>query len=169
MSVEDVSQVSLHPPRITPVRTVAELSEVRRLFEAYAASLDIDLGYQGFADELASLPGAYAPPAGELLLARAAAGPAIGCAALRPLPGLRLCEMKRLFVSPEGRGAGIGRKLVEAVIVAAVARGYGEMRLDTLPTMQNAQSLYRALGFVEIAPYYDTPVAGTVFLARRLG
>ncbi len=158
-----------HPlARIVPARTVGHLSAARCLFEAYAASLDVDLGFQGFAAELASLPGAYAPPTGELLLAYAAAGCPIGCVALRSLPEPGCCEMKRLFVGPEGRGTGIGLALVTAVIEVAAGLGYRQMRLDTLPTMAKAQALYRRLGFVEVAPYYDTPVPGTVFLARRL-
>jgi ribosomal protein S18 acetylase RimI-like enzyme len=129
--------------------------------------LPIDLGYQDFDEELASLPGKYAPPSGALLLARNERGVAIGCVALRAF-GEGVCEMKRLYVAPEGRGAGLGRALAEAIIEAARAAGYREMRLDTLASMAGAQALYRALGFVEIARYYDTPIEGTVFMSLKL-
>lgn len=134
---------------------------------AYADALPIDLSYQGFAEELAALPGRYAPPGGTLLLARQSDGTAVGCVAVRPL-GDGICEMKRLFVVPAGRGLGLGRALAEAAIAAAARAGHREIRLDTLPTMGAALALYRALGFVPVKAYYDTPVAGTVFLSRPL-
>jgi GNAT superfamily N-acetyltransferase len=155
--------------RIGPVGTAADVAAVARLFEAYAASLGVDLAYQDFAGELASLPGKYAAPDGALLLARDLGGQALGCVALRPMPFAGCCEMKRLFVAPQGRGLGLGRALAEAIVAAAAGIGYREMRLDTLPFMTEAIALYRALGFVPIEPYYDTPVAGTIFLARQLG
>ena len=145
-----------------------DIEAVRALFEAYAASLPVDLAYQGFAAELAGLPDAYAPPAGALLLARDGDGTPLGCVALRPLADPGLCEMKRLFVAPAGRGRGLGRALAAAVIAAARDRGYREMRLDSLPSMTTAVALYRSLGFRAIPPYYNTPVAGTVFLALAL-
>ncbi len=154
--------------RIGPVGTAADLAAVARLFAAYAASLGVDLAYQDFAGELAGLPGKYAPPDGALLLARDPRGEALGCVALRPMPFAGCCEMKRLFVAPQGRGLGLGRALVEAIVAAAAGIGYREMRLDTLPFMTEAIALYRTLGFAPIAPYYDTPVAGTIFLARAL-
>lgn len=153
---------------IAPARTAADLADVADLFRAYAAALPVDLAYQDFAAELATLPGRYAPPGGALLLARATDGPALGCVALRALGG-GACEMKRLYVAPRGRGLGLGRRLAEAAIAAAEAAGHREMRLDTLPSMAAAQGLYRALGFEPVAPYYATPVAGTLFLARPLG
>jgi ribosomal protein S18 acetylase RimI-like enzyme len=156
------------PYRIAPVRSRADLDAVTALFEAYAAAIGVDLAYQDFAAELAGLPGMYAPPGGELLLARGPDGAALGCVALRPMGGDGLCEMKRLFVSPQARGTGLGRGLACAIVEAARAIGYREMRLDSLPSMAPAIALYRALGFHEIAPYYATPVAGTVFLAREL-
>lgn len=144
-----------------------DLHAVAQLFRAYAAALPIDLGYQGFDDELGLLPGKYAPPDGALLIARDGAGAALGCVALRPLePGV--CEMKRLYVAPQGRGRGLGKQLALAIIDAARARGYAEMRLDTLDTMAQAQALYRRLGFTEIGAYYDTPIEGTVFMSLRL-
>lgn len=152
---------------IRPAVSADDLAEVARLFNAYAASLEIDLGYQDFTGELAGLPGKYAAPAGALLLARDEAGEAIGCVGLRSL-GDGVCEMKRLFVAPEGRGLGLGRALMNAVAEEARRLGYREMRLDTLPTMAAAQSLYRQAGFEPVPPYYDTPVEGTVFMRLAL-
>lgn len=145
-----------------------DLADVAALFQAYAASLPIDLGYQDFAAELAGLPGKYAPPKGALLIARALDGAPLGCVALRPLPDPGACEMKRLYVAPAARGLGIGRALAEAITAEAARRAYAEIRLDTLPTMASAIGLYESLGFNRTAPYYDTPVAGTLFLARPL-
>ncbi len=156
------------PVSISPARTPQDLADIRMLFQAYADSLPVDLAYQGFARELAGLPGKYAPPLGELLLARDALGSAIGCVALRPLEPPLSCEMKRLFVAPQGRGTGCGRTLAEAVISTAGHLGYREMRLDTLPTMADAQGLYARLGFSPVPPYYETPVVGTVFLGKVL-
>jgi ribosomal protein S18 acetylase RimI-like enzyme len=153
---------------IVPVRTPSDLADVIALFTAYASSLSIDLAYQDFADEMAAMPGKYAPPKGELLLARGADGQPLGCVGLRPLDAPGCCEMKRLYVAPEGRGLGVGRALAEEIISAAKRIGYREMRLDTLPEMDKAIAIYRTLGFVSIAPYYDTPIAGTLFLAKQL-
>lgn len=152
---------------ISEARSKEDLAEIATLFRAYAASLEVDLAYQGFEAELAALPGKYAPPTGRLLLARAPDGTPIGCAALRPLDAA-ICEMKRLYVAPAGRGRGLGAQLVQALLREAEAIGYREIRLDSLPSMGTAIALYRRHGFEEMAPYYDTPVAGTVFLRRRL-
>lgn len=154
--------------RIAPARSADDLDAAARLFDAYASSLGIDLSFQDFSAELATLPGKYAPPAGELLLARDAGGEPLGCVGLRPMALDGRCEMKRLYVSPRGRGLGLGRALVEAVVGKAVRIGYREMRLDTLPAMAGALALYRKAGFVPIEPYYDTPLAGTIFLGRPL-
>ncbi len=158
---------------IAPLASGADLDDARALFRAYAASLPIDLGYQGFATELATLPGAYVPPGGALLLARDREGRAIGCVALRalvdrdgPLPPAAVCEMKRLYVAPAARGLGLGRALMAAILDEAGRLGYRELRLDTLPTMTAAIAMYRAAGFVPVAPYYDTAPAGTIFLGR---
>jgi ribosomal protein S18 acetylase RimI-like enzyme len=154
--------------RIEPVRSSDDLAAAVALFQAYADGLGIDLGFQGFAAELATMPGKYAPPNGALLLARDAQDEAVGCIALRPILPAGCCEMKRLYVAPSGRGLGLGLALVEAIIGEAARIGYCEIRLDTLPSMLPAIALYRKAGFTPIAPYYDTPVAGTVFLARAL-
>jgi ribosomal protein S18 acetylase RimI-like enzyme len=154
-------------PLVAPARSAADFDAVRALLRAYEASLGVDLCFQGFEEELATLPGRYAPPAGELLLARGEGGEPLGCVALRPL-GPGCCEMKRLYVAPAARGRGLGRALVDAVLATARRIGYREMRLDTLPDMAGAVALYRAAGFAPIEPYYDTPVPGTLFLARRL-
>ncbi len=153
---------------IVPVRTPDDLAATVALFIAYAASLDVDLSYQDFDGELAAMPGQYAPPEGELLLARAVDGRPLGCVALRPIEPAGCCEMKRLYVSPLARGFGLGKALAEAVIDAAQRIGYREMRLDSLPSMTGAQALYRKLGFEPAEPHYDTPVAGTLFMRRAL-
>lgn len=143
------------------------LAEVRALFREYAASLGVDLGYQGFDEELRGLPGDYAPPMGMLLLARLDAAP-VGCVGVRPFAD-GVAEMKRLFVRPAGRGLGIGRRLAEAAVHFAREAGYASMRLDTLPQMRDAQALYRRLGFREIAAYRYSAVAGTTFMELMLG
>jgi GNAT superfamily N-acetyltransferase len=151
--------------------TAADLNTVRALFEEYAAWLRVDLCFQGFAEELASLPGAYAPPQGRLLLAVADDGPA-ACIALRPLdhpfvpgsPGESCCELKRLYVCPAYRRHGLARALAQQIISDARHIGYSRMFLDTLPSMDSAIRLYESLGFVRCAKYYDTPLAETVFM-----
>ena len=146
----------------------SEMDVVALLFREYAAALDIDLSYQGFAAELASLPGLYAAPNGALILAFSAAGEPVGCVAVRPLAEPGVCEMKRLHVTPAARGSGLGRALALAAIAAATEAGYVWMRLDTLPTMQAAQALYLRLGFETTPAYYDSPVAGTIFMRKAL-
>lgn len=142
------------------------LALVRELFREYAASLSFDLGFQGFGEELAGLPGGYAPPDGRLLLALAD-GAAAGCVALRRHDE-RSAELKRLYVRPHARGSGAGRALVEAALAAARAAGYERVVLDTVPGMESAQALYRSLGFVDIAPYRHNPVPGAAFLELSL-
>jgi ribosomal protein S18 acetylase RimI-like enzyme len=145
---------------------VDDVLTVRCLFEEYAAALGIDLCFQGFAEELAGLPGGYGPPQGRLLLALQN-GHTAGCVALRPLER-GVCEMKRLYVRPAYRTHGIGRVLVDRIVHEARQAGYRYMRLDTLPSMAAALGLYRQLGFREIAPYYENPIEGAVFLELQL-
>lgn len=148
----------------------ADMELARTLFLEYAGWLQIDLCFQGFAQELATLPGAYAPPAGRLLLAGDAV--AAGCVALRCLaadPSGASCELKRLWVRPEFRGRALGRALANAAIAAARDIGYTQMKLDTLPTiMPGAVALYRDLGFVDCPPYYDSPIAGALYMSCTL-
>ncbi len=152
--------------KIIPATSGEDLQQARLLFQEYAASLEFDLGFQNFEEELAGLPGDYAPTEGCLLLARKEGQPA-GCVALRKIsPGG--CEMKRLYVRPEFRGAGIGRTLGEAIIEEAGKIGYRSMRLDTVPTMKKARQLYRSLGFQPTAAYRYNPIAGAEFLELKL-
>jgi ribosomal protein S18 acetylase RimI-like enzyme len=151
---------------IVPVRLDADLAEVRALFREYADSLGVDLSFQDFEREYAELPGEYAPPRGELLLAHWE-GATAGCVALRPLEG-DLCEMKRLYLRDEFRGRGVGRALADAIVAAARARRYTRMRLDSLPGMAAAITLYRAMGFREIEPYRQNPIAGSTFMELDL-
>jgi ribosomal protein S18 acetylase RimI-like enzyme len=152
---------------IHSVRTADDLAAVVALFEDYVAGLTVDLGYQDFSGELAGLPGKYAPPKGELLLARDAEGRPLGCAGLRPIPPDGRCEMKRLYLLPAARGLGLGKAMTEAVIRAARALGYDELRLDTLPSMTTAMALYDA-GFERTGPYYAPTPDGTVFMRLKL-
>jgi len=144
-----------------------ELDAVRLLLREYAASLSVDLEFQQFDEELAGLPGAYAPPRGALLVARATLA-LVGCVGVRPLDG-STCEMKRLYVRSSQRGTGLGRRLAEESIGEARRLGYCAMRLDTLPGMEAAQALYERLGFRDVAPYTGNPVPGTRFLELDLG
>jgi putative acetyltransferase len=137
-----------------------DMELVRQLFREYEQAIGVDLCFQGFAAELAGLPGAYAPPRGRLLLALDGDA-ALGCVALRPI-GDDVAEMKRLYVRTAARGTGLGRRLATEVIAAARAAGYRALRLDTLPIMEEAQALYRALGFVAIPPYSAASLPGTL-------
>ena len=136
------------------------------MLHEYAAWIGLDLSFQHFAQEVQGLPGDYEPPAGALLIARVDDEPA-GMVALRRKTDAR-CEMKRLFVRSEARGLGLGRQLAERIIAEARARGYTEIILDTLPMMKDAQRMYERLGFVDIEPYYDSPVEGTRFMLLDL-
>jgi putative acetyltransferase len=138
----------------------------RDLFVEYSESLDVDLCFQGFAEELARLPGEYARPAGRLLLVFDGEQ-AVGCGALRPIDEV-VCEMKRVYLRPSVRGKGAGRVLMRTLIEMAREIGYERMRLDTLPSMTRAQEIYRALGFREIAAYRANPVPGASFLELDL-
>jgi ribosomal protein S18 acetylase RimI-like enzyme len=159
--------------RIEAATTEADFDLARALVREYAAGLGIDLCFQSFDEELAHLGEMYGPPLGGLLLARDSGGvetedgEAAGCVALRRLDD-GTAEMKRLYVRPAFRGRGVGRLLALALLDAAREIGYARVRLDTLPSMGTAQSLYRSLGFVEIAPYYPNPVPGARYLEVAL-
>ncbi|MFZ5566943.1 MAG: GNAT family N-acetyltransferase [Pseudomonadota bacterium] len=148
----------------------ADFDAVREIFREYADSLGIDLCFQGFEEELASLPGDYAMPRGALLLARVD-GRLAGCCALRPLDTAdypNASEMKRLYVRPAYRGLGLGRQLAEAILDAARVSGYDHVLLDTLDDMEAARTLYEDLGFEEVPPYYHNPIAGAHYLMATL-
>lgn len=144
----------------------ADLEIVRTLFREYAQGLDVDLQFQAFEQELAQLPGDYAPPRGTLLLALVD-GAVAGCCALRPLDNSdypNASEMKRLYVRKAFRGFGLGRQLAEATLDAARQAGYASVLLDTLDDMESARALYADLGFEEIPPYYHNPLPGSHYL-----
>jgi ribosomal protein S18 acetylase RimI-like enzyme len=154
---------------ITP-DTAELIADTRAIFREYAASLDVDLCFQGFETELAHLPGDYAPPSGQLLLALVD-GDVAGCGALRPLHDAdypNACEMKRLYVRPAFRRFGLGRLLVMQLLDDARRAGYSNMLLDTLDDMESARELYATLGFEEVPPYYYNPIAGAHYLRARL-
>ena len=142
------------------------IEEIRKLFLEYARSLEIDLDFQDFETELNTLPGKYQPPDGALILALVE-GREAGCIALRKI-SKDICEMKRLYVRDEYRGLGLGKKLVGMIIDEAVNKNYQYMRLDTLPTMKSAQSLYLSFGFYDIEPYVYNPIQGTRFMELKL-
>jgi GNAT superfamily N-acetyltransferase len=152
--------------RIESGETPEFVATIRRLFVEYSESIEVDLCFQGFADELARLPGDYARPAGRLLLAFEDSQ-AIGCGALRPIDG-SVCEMKRLYIRPAWRGKGAGGALINALVRSAREIGYRTMRLDTLPSMKTAIAIYCSLGFKEIAPYRANPVPGALFFELDL-
>jgi putative acetyltransferase len=147
-----------------------DIVSARELFLEYAASLGFSLCFQSFDEELATLPGRYAPPQGRLLLA-CVDGNLAGCGALRPLDtAKRICEMKRLYARPAFRGRGLGRKIAIELMRQAANAGYTHMRLDTVTDrMREAVALYRTLGFYEIEPYNEHPIANTMFMEARLG
>ena len=152
-----------HDLTIRDARGAADIEAARRLFSEYAASLGFSLCFQGFDEELASLPGKYVPPKGALLLAGDS-----GIVAMRPISE-KIAEMKRLYVVPEARGTGLGVRLAEAAIAAARGAGYEAIRLDTIEaTMRPAMALYRRLGFVEISAYYDNPIPGARYFELKL-
>ena len=151
---------------IRPCRTDADWAQARALVLELVAAIEVDISFQHFDEELASLHVMYGPPTGCILLARSDAA-YVGCVVLRA-SAAGVCEMKRMYVRPAYRGCGVGRALAAELIERARSLGYARMRLDTLPTMQSAQALYSALGFVEIEPYTFNPIAGTVFMELNL-
>jgi GNAT superfamily N-acetyltransferase len=168
---QDSSSVSPVPPVGKPLLSQAEspahIAQIRELFLEYAQSLGFSLCFQSFDKELAGLPGDYAPPHGRLLLAEYEGSPA-GCVALHKLEP-EICEMKRLYLRPQFRGKGLGRVLADAIITEARSIGYKRMRLDTVePVMGNAVVLYRLLGFKEITPYRENPIAGAMYMELEL-
>src|SRR5215472_15311839 len=152
---------------ITPAESPADIEKVRELFLEYARSLGFSLCFQGFDQELAELPGDYAPPSGRLLLAEYE-GQLAGCVALHKVDR-EICEMKRLYLRPQFRGKGLGRTLTERVIRDARDIGYESLRLDTVePVMKDAVGMYRRMGFREIDPYRPNPMAGTLYMELDL-
>jgi GNAT superfamily N-acetyltransferase len=168
--------------------TSDDVALARDLFVEYAEWLDYDLCFQGFEQELATLPGAYAPPRGRLLVVGEDGG-AFGCIALRPLAREKMAsgslspacdakvnltpfsdvgEVKRLFVRDAQRGGGWGRRLARAIVEEARTIGYRELKLDTLEPMRAAQSLYASLGFRRCAPYYHNPLPGVIYMSLPL-
>jgi putative acetyltransferase len=172
---------SIPAAAIRGAATPADIARARELFVEYAQWLNVDLCFQGFDAELATLPGAYAPPRGRLLLVGTPTD-AFGCIALRPCEGAphwtgagtaqsatgATGEVKRLFVQPAQRGGGWGRRLAQALIAEARAIGYRELKLDTFDWMVDARKLYAALGFRECAAYYDNPLPGVVYMSLTL-
>src|SRR5438105_13726048 len=163
--------VSTPTIEISPATAPAQLADIRALFLEYAQSLAFSLCFKSFDMELAALPGQYAPPTGALLLATVN-GHAAGCCCLQRLDQ-NTCEMKRLYVRPQFRGMGVGHRLTEQIIAAAIMLGYDHMRLETITgKMNEAIRLYRQLGFHQIAPYHAQTTSGVVYmelpLRRRL-
>lgn len=158
---------AVHDFEIQQAGSSQQISAVRELFLEYASSLNFSLCFQSFEKELAGLPGDYAPPGGRLLLA-AHSSQLAGCVALHRLED-QICEMKRLYVRPQFRGQGLGRVLAERVVADAREIGYKRLRLDTVePVMRDAVALYRKLGFREIAPYRENPIAGALYMELEL-
>lgn len=154
-------------PEIVTATSAGEYSEAKTLIEEYAAALGVDLCFQNFAEEIASLQKVYGPPRGCLLLARNG-GTLAGCVAVRSQTEA-VCEMKRLYVRKQYRGIGLGRRLAESAVGCARRSGYSRIVLDTLPSMIEAQALYESLGFREVEGYYDNPLGGVRYLALELG
>lgn len=153
---------------ISQVSTRQDVEDAKSLFLEYAESLSFDLCFQSFDEELESLPGQYAPPKGGLWLGRDLGGALAGCVGLRPIVATD-AEMKRLYVRPGFRGRALGRRLAETAVALAQDTGYTALRLDTISgSMQAAECMYRDMGFVETALYYDNPVPGATFYALQL-
>jgi putative acetyltransferase len=143
-----------------------EIPVIKGLFQEYADSLNFELDFQDFREELETLPGKYAPPLGSILVAKEN-GETVGCVAVRPL-GEEICEMKRLYVKPAHRGKRLGRELALAIVEEAKRLGYRAMRLDTVVAMKEASALYRALGFQPIDAYCYNPLPGAMYFELKL-
>lgn len=154
------------PAEITEAKSAEDFAAGKLLIEEYAAALGVDLCFQNFSEEIANLATLYGPPRGCLLIARDNDELA-GCVALRSQEPA-VCEMKRLYVKPPYRGAGLGRALAESIVGRARKLGYSRMVLDTLPSMTEAQPLYESLGFREVQGYYQNPLNGVRYLALDL-
>jgi putative acetyltransferase len=142
------------------------ITQAKRLFLEYAESLDFDLCFQNFNNELNDFPSQYSPPTGNLLLSFSE-NEAIGCVGIQCFEK-DICEMKRLYVKPEYRGKGAGKELAVSAIKSGKALGYEYMRLDTLSSMETANQLYKSLGFIEIDPYRDNPIDGAIYMELNL-
>jgi GNAT superfamily N-acetyltransferase len=153
-------------PLIRDAASAADIEEVRELFREYEAAIGVDLCFQDFQHELSTLPGQYSRPAGRLLLAVDGTR-TLGCVGLRGLSRSD-CEMKRLYVRPAARATGLGRLLVTTVLDEARTAGYRRVLLDTLPSMNEAITLYRSVGFTDAVPYRHNPIAGALYLALEL-
>ncbi len=152
---------------LAQAESAAQIAQARELFLEYAQSLGFSLCFQNFDKELAGLPGDYAPPEGRLLLAEFE-GQVAGCVALHKLDD-GICEMKRLYLRPQFRGKRLGRVLADRIIAEARQIGYRRMRLDTVePVMKDAVAMYRRIGFQEIAPYCENPIAGALYMELQL-
>lgn len=145
-----------------------DIESVRTLFTDYASALEIDLHFQNFDNELGSLPKPYVAPKGTLIVAENSVGDIVGCVGLKDTAMEGQCEMKRLFVVPEARKSGLGRKLVAAIVTKARALDYKSMVLDTLPSLTAARKLYQEAGFKETSAYYNTPIEETIFMELKL-
>ena len=152
--------------KIIEAKSQAQLETARQLFHEYQNFIGVDLCFQDFAKELATLPGKYALPRGTILLAKVDDEIA-GCVAVRPI-NLDVCEMKRLYVRPDFRGRAIGEGLAAEIVSRARAMGYQKMQLDTLERLQPAMAIYAKLGFRKIEPYYANPLDEVVYWELRL-
>lgn len=165
-----VSQTTVLETRLVVPVSASELEGIRTLFLEYAGTLNVDLCFQNFKEELIGLPGEYSSPRGTLVLATVD-GQLAGCCAMRPLDAVdypNACEMKRLYVRPIYRGLRLGRMLAEHILEASRLCGYDCILLDTLNEMESARALYQELGFEEIPPYYYNPIAGAHYLKADL-
>lgn len=164
--VSKITCLESYAMQIIEANSPQHFSLASDLFKEYQKFLNADLCFQGFEEELASLPGKYAKPIGSILLAKDG-NDFVGCVAVRAIKG-KTCEMKRLYVKPSAQGKSIGRLLAESIIRKARQLGYNKMQLDTLKRLESAISLYSKLGFKEIKPYYANPLDDVVYWELEL-